>query len=88
MKKLIILSVLVLSLYSCTNNSTLQSSEYPKIFGFEKNDFSNYHFAILKGTDGHEYITNGMNLLLHNPECKLCRSREEEKIKHTYDTNN
>jgi hypothetical protein len=58
-------------------------SEYPKTFHFMKGSRAetlSYTWQIILGQDDHEYIENDAGydsyLIIHSPECKLCRNRQ------------
>lgn len=91
MKKTLIMLLVAMALVSCAkekdNNSVTiskdeyetlktQEREYPKPFSLTENPTQDD--AVLLGSDGHEYIMtrNGVNALVHSPECIKCKEKE------------
>ena len=57
-------------------------SDYPKPFHFMKGsdaEDQRHRWQIILGQDDHEYIENtnyDAYIIMHSPECKLCRNRQ------------
>ena len=86
-----LIAILLLSCNDNTVNITKEEynrltgsahSEYPKTFHFMKGSDAEDErpkWQIILGQDDHEYIENtsfDAYIIMHSPECKLCRNRQ------------
>lgn len=83
--KYIIIILLSVILYSCSDNVTLTKEEYYKLTGdtispkYPKTIIiDNSDWSVTLGSDGHEYVdNNGMNayVCIHWIECAKCKNQ-------------
>jgi hypothetical protein len=95
-------ALIMVGLSSCEQNPTvtltrdefnrLSNTSVPEPFSFTPNSNAtkSYDWEIIKGSDGHEYIetVTGSLVIMHSPECKLCKSQQKFYLLDDHNHNN